>query len=132
MKFFGIKSIINVCAFLLIALLFFKEVVGISGIAIILFVSIFLLFKVICIDESKIKKCSIWNIFSKKNIILIKDIRKVNISDGGLATGLTTISFFNLDNVRIKRVFMQMYLFERTQLAKYLEDKGIIVDGNGI
>jgi len=133
MKLFGIKSIF---VFIIIQIIIIALLVGFLGIyffivEIVLFVLLFI--RIIGIDKDNVIKIfSPLEILKVKNKIHIYEINRVIIKDGGLPMALTSIYLHKRNNTKVKFIFLLMYPFERKQLAMYLRNKGVVVDGNGI
>lgn len=128
MRLFGLKSILLALLIQGIVLFLFIEYLGVIFFIILEALFILFFFRIIFISGNTIK---LMFPFPVNRSLSLNEIKRVHISDGGLAQGLTTISFY-LDGNVVKKIFMQMYPFERKQLARYFEGKGIDVDGNGI
>ena len=128
MRLFGLKSILLALLIQGIVLFLFVEYLGVLFFIILEALLILFFYRVICISGNTIKFIFPFPI---NRSLSLNDIKRVNISDGGLAQSLTTIIFY-LNGNEEKKIFMHMYPFERKQLARYFESKGVEVDGNGI
>lgn len=133
MKLFGIKSIFIFIVIHIIVIALFVKFLGIYFFVVEIAVFILLFIRIIGIDkENAIKIFSPIEFLKVKNKIHIYEINRVIIKDGGLPMALTSIYLHKRNNSKVKFIFLLMYPFERKQLATYLRNKGVVVDGNGI
>jgi hypothetical protein len=108
----------------------FVEYFGVTFFIIEFLISNILFSKLIIVNDYEVVLWQLQPRFKRK--LMLSDVVTIFFMDGGRTQALTTIIFKNEKNEKLKSIFLLLYTFERKQMAKFFEQKGVEINGNGI